>query len=82
MTFWPTPRLYKKAVALGGRILYGSDPLPRSGDEYSAGCYATVIDAPFDASAPAISLLSAIRTAALAPVGKRYGLAGTLKRLH
>ena len=27
-------------------------------------------------------ILSAVRTAALAPVGKRYGLAGTLKRLH
>ena len=80
--FWPTPRLYGKAAALGGRILYGSDPLPRSGDEYSAGCYATVVDASFDETTPVTSLLSALRTAALTPVGKRYGLAGTLKRLR
>ena len=81
-TFWPTPRLYSKAVELGGVILYGSDPLPRSGDEYSAGCYATVMDAAFDASAPATSLLSAIRTATLTPVGRRYSLAGTIRRLR
>ena len=81
-TFWPTPKHYKRAVELGGFVLYGSDPLPRIGDEYSAGCYATVIDASFDVSAPATSLLAAIRTSALISVGRRYGLAGTLKRLH
>ena len=81
-TFWPTPQLYKKAIGLGGFVLYGSDPLPRIGDEYSAGSYATLIDAPFDETVPASSILSAVRTAPLTPVGRRYGLAGTLKRLH
>ncbi len=81
-TFWPTPRLYKKALALGGRILYGSDPLPRMGDEYSAGCYATRIDAPFDAEAPATCLLSTLHSAPLSPFGRRHGLGGTLRRLR
>ena len=81
-TFWPMPQLYKKAIGLGGFVLYGSDPLPRIGDEYSAGSYATLIDAPFDETVPASSILSAVRTAPLTPVGRRYGLAGTLKRLH
>ena len=81
-TFWPTPQLYKRAVELGGFVLYGSDPLPRIGDEYSAGSYAMLLEAPFDETTPATSMLSAIRTSALTPVGKRYGLAGTLRRLH
>ena len=81
-TFWPTPQLYKKAVGLGGFVLYGSDPLPRIGDEYSAGSYATLIDAPFDETVPATSLLTAMRSNRLTPVGRRYGVAGTLKRLH
>ena len=81
-TFWPTPQLYKKAVGYGGFVLYGSDPLPRSGDEYSAGSYATLIDAPFDENAPASSILSAIHTATLTPVGRRHGLSGTLRRLR
>ncbi len=81
-TFWPTPKLYKRAVELGGFVLYGSDPLPRSGDEYSAGSYATLMDAPFDENAPASSILSAIHTATLTPVGRRHGLSGTLRRLR
>ena len=81
-TFWQTPQLYKKAVELGGFVLYGSDPLPRIGDEYSAGSYATLLDAPFDGTVPASSILSAIRTSTLSPIGRRYGLAGTLRRLH
>ena len=76
-----TPTL-QKAVGLGGFVLYGSDPLPRSGDEYSAGSYATLIDAPFDENAPASSILSALHTATLMPVGRRHGLSGTLRRLR
>ena len=81
-TFWPTPSLYKKAIKLGSVVLYGSDPLPRMGDEYSAGCYATLMDASFDEKAPATSILSAIHAAALTPVGRRYGLVRTIRHLR
>ncbi len=82
-TFWPAPRQFKAAEEKGMRIVYGSDPLPRIGDEFSAGRYATLIDAGFDPENPAKSILDAIDDGSvpISPVGRRYGLADTLKRL-
>ncbi len=82
-TFWPKPRPFADAEAHGLRVIYGSDPLPRVGDEFSAGRYATLIDAPFDPLSPAASILAGLgdRSAAVSAVGRRYGLADTLKRI-
>ena len=82
-TFWSKPRPFADAEARGMRVIYGSDPLPRKGDERSAGRYATLIDAPFDPLSPAASILAALgnRSAAVSAVGRRYGLAETLKRI-
>ena len=82
-TFWPTPAPFRVAEARGMRVIYGSDPLPRIGDEFSAGRYATLIDAPFDPLSPAESILAALddRSSAVSAVGRRYGLADTLKRI-
>ena len=82
-TFWPRPRPFADAEARGMRVIYGSDPLPRMGDEFSAGRYATIIDAPFDPLSPAASIRTALGdpSAAVSAVGRRYGLADTLKRI-
>ena len=83
-TFWPTPRPYRRAKAQGLRVIYGSDPLPRAGDEHCAGRYATLLDAPFDPHAPATSLLVALSAPSANPlaIGRRHGLAGTLRRMR
>ncbi len=82
-TFWPTPRPCRTATAQGIRVVYGSDPLPRAGDECCAGRYATLLDAPFNPLAPATSLLDALAASSAAPVavGHRHGLAGTIRRI-
>ena len=81
--FWSKPRPFTDAEARGMRVIYGSDPLPRKGDDHSAGRYATLIEAPFDPLSPAASILAALgdRSAAVSAVGRRYGLADTLKRV-
>ena len=82
-SFWPTPAPFRAARAKGLRIVYGSDPLPRPGDDETAGLYATLVEAELDPGAPAASLLSALRDPAIAlrPVGRRHGVLGTLRRL-
>lgn len=82
-TFWPTPKPYKDAEAKGGRVLRGSDPLPRAGDEFSAGRYAMLVDDAFDSVTPCSSVLKAITSPAteITPVGRRYGLLETAKRV-
>lgn len=81
-TFWSEP-LYKEAESFGLRTICGSDPLPRVGDEFSAGRYAVLINAKLNPVAPATSLLSAILepNTEIQPVGRRYGLIDTIKRL-
>lgn len=82
-TFWPTPKPYKDAEAKGGCVMRGSDPLPRPGDEFSAGRYAMLVDAAFDPAAPCSSVLQAITSpdCKITPVGRRYGLIDTAKRV-
>lgn len=81
-TFWCEP-LYKVAKTKGIRFLYGSDPLPKNGDEIQAGRYAMTVDAELDTSAPAPSLLAALKDSnvAISPVGRRYGLIETIKHM-
>ena len=71
--FWLEPCQYRVARAHGIRVLHGSDPLPRPGQERRAGSYGSVIEADLDADAPAESLMSAILDASktIRPVGGR-----------
>ena len=82
-SFWPTPVPMKVALRKGLRVVWGSDPLPRKADERSAGRYATLVDGALDPVSPAKSLLALLTSpsAALRPVGRRYGLVDTLRRI-
>ena len=81
---WPQPPAMFRA-GQRGRLLYGSDPLPRSkGEERLAGRYATLLDGEIDPNAPADSLKALLLDPRVKrrPVGRRHGLADTLKRLR
>ena len=82
-SFWPTPSPMRAASRKGLRVVWGSDPLPRKADERSAGRYVTLIDAELDLSRPASSMLALLTDPAVSirPVGRRYGLFDTIKRL-
>lgn len=67
---WPEPVL----TQFPGRVVWGSDPLPAPGEEDEAGCYVTIVDAPFDERDPAAALLAALRGGvAMKPAGRRCG---------
>jgi len=74
--FWPEPAPMRVARRRQYRLLAGSDPLPRAGDESQAGRYATLVDAAFDPQAPARSLLAALIAPAvpLRRIGSRCSL--------
>ncbi|MBN2357713.1 hypothetical protein JXO59_16490 [candidate division KSB1 bacterium] len=55
-TIWPTPRLMRRAVRKGFRLLYGSDPLPFNGEEKMFGSYGSLVQGPFSHQHPAGSL--------------------------
>jgi len=57
---WTEPRAMREAARHGFTVLAGSDPLPFSGQEQLPGTYGFVCDAPFDETAPAASLRSAL----------------------
>lgn len=71
--FWPEPRQYHVARRCRMRVIHGSDPLPRKGDECRAGSYASLIDADINQEAPTKSLLSAILDTSvdIHPAGER-----------
>ena len=59
--FWPYPRHFREAAALGVRDLPGTDPLPFPHDIDKVGKVGFTIGIDYDAAAPAGSLLSALR---------------------
>lgn len=81
---WGTPRPMAAARRRGLRVVCGSDPLPRPGEERAAGCYATVIEGDLDPSAPSAGLRRLLRDekVALRPAGRRHGLLSTLRRMR
>ncbi len=56
---WPEPALQKLALHRGMKRVYGSDPLPFSGEERLIGSYVTLFEAPFDAAVIAFSFKNA-----------------------
>lgn len=83
-TVWGEPRLMAAARRKGIVVVAGSDPLPITGEETSAGSYASIVEGPFDDGRPAHSLRALLRTpsAVQRPVGRRCGLAGMLSRIY
>ena len=65
------------------RLIYGSDPLPRAGDERLAGGYASLIDGDWIDADPAAGLRRLLLNPAVAirPIGRRHGLMATLQRI-
>jgi hypothetical protein len=59
--FWPYPRHFREAAALGVRDLPGTDPLPFPHDIEKVGRVGLRIGLEFDEARPAHSLLSAFR---------------------
>jgi len=74
--FWPEPGAMRAARRRQYRILAGSDPLPRAGDEHQAGRYATQVDGKFDPNHPAQSLLRVLADPSIpsSRIGSRCGL--------
>ncbi len=82
-TFWGEPRLMRLARGKGLRVLHGSDPLPRPGEESGAGQYASLVETDLGGGDPAADLRQRLLDPAVAitPVGRRHNLRETLARL-
>ena len=78
------PGLIRRAEKRGFRILAGTDPLGRRGEEELAGRYGVSLEGPWDPAAPATSLLNLLRDPAvpLRTIGRRGSLGDTLKRMR
>ena len=81
--FWGEPHLMRHAREQGLRLLYGSDPLPRPGEESVAGQYASLVEADLGDGDPAAALRQRLldRAVAITPAGRRHGLREILARL-
>jgi hypothetical protein len=80
---FPSPAILRSARARGFSILYGTDPLPRPGEELITGRWATRWEADWDASHPAAAWRRIIREKRPAePVGCRCGMWDALKRIR
>jgi len=80
--FWPTPALMRLAAGRGFKIVAGTDPLPRAGEERLAGTYGTVATAEFDAGRPVSSVRALLLDpgVAFAGVGQRSGTVAFFRR--
>ena len=81
--FWGTPFAMRAARRRGMRILCGSDPLPRQGDESRAGSYASLIRGNLDPESPSECLrdLLLYPPKSLGAAGRRLGLLPFLARM-
>jgi hypothetical protein len=80
---FPTPALLRAAGRRGFPILYGTDPLPRPGEELITGRFATVWETDWNALYPAVSLRRILLEKQRgAPIGCRCGILEALTRLR
>lgn len=81
--FWGRPRLMALAQSRGLRLIHGSDPLPRAGEEALAGGYASLIAGDWTDADPVADMRRLLLNPAVAirPVGRRHGLMATLRRI-
>lgn len=81
--FWPVPAPMSQAPSLGRRVLHGSDPLPKAGEERRAGEWADLAEDPLPEDRPlASSLLGVLRESPLSPAGRRAGLLEFVRRMR
>lgn len=80
----PRPSILRAAERRGFRVLAGTDPLGRSGEERIAGHYGVQIEGHWSAAAPATSMrrLLADTTAPLTTIGHRGSVWSTLMRMR
>lgn len=78
------PPPLRRAEKIGFRILAGTDPLGRAGEEAIAGRYGVLVEGPWDDQAPASSLLQLLRDPAvpLQTIGRRGSLGETIRRMR
>ena len=81
--FWGTPGPMRAAIKRGMRVLRGSDPLPRKGDESRAGTYASLIRGNLDPESPSECLRDLLMypPESLRSAGRRLGLLPFLARI-
>ena len=80
--FWPAPSAMLREPTLGRRVLHGSDPLPRAGEDCRPGQWADLADEPFYRSVPLLSrILSILRETPLSAVGRRAGVFQFARRM-
>ncbi len=80
---FPTPAILRTARLRGFSILFGTDPLPRPGEEHITGRWATHWEADWDATHPAAAWRRIIRERIPArPLGRRCNVFEALKRLR
>ena len=76
--FTARPMAMAKFHSRGGKILYGSDPLPVVGEEAIAGRYTSIYERPAVNTADAAALL--LRTVEAKPLGLRAGIPTFVRR--
>jgi hypothetical protein len=83
-SFWGEPRLMALARRRGLRVIHGSDPLPRAGDERVVGSYASLVEGFCSDQQPAADLRRLLLDPAvpLRAVGRRAGCLATIARLR
>jgi hypothetical protein len=79
--YFPDPLLHTFAEYLGIKRIFGSDPLPFSGEENLLGSYATIFDSQFYESSPAMSFRNALTSVEGKPAGCRSSLSNVMRRL-
>lgn len=79
----PTRGPLRQAARRGLRVLAGTDPLPRKGDEEVTGLLGVEVEGAWDAERPAASLVALLRdpSISLRIIGRRGSLAESFTRL-
>ncbi|MCP5046857.1 MAG: hypothetical protein GY940_06775 [bacterium] len=72
-TFWPTPRLFKKAAAMGIPDINGSDPLPFEDDFAKVGSFGFTVEGDFNKEKPNQSLKELLITPGIDSRIDRFG---------
>lgn len=75
--FWPCPQAMRDPDR---PVLYGSDPLPKQGEEAQAGRYAGMVDVELPSPEPTALLLARLRMGGLRAVGRRNSPMAFLRR--
>ena len=81
---WLSPMIFREARARGFRMLFGSDPLPYSGEERRPGSYIASVTGEPGAGGKPFDVVRSLLTGdwSIEPLGRRGGLPTVLERLY